>query len=268
VVVNCAALPVNLIESELFGHEKGAFTGADRRRIGRFELADGGTLLLDEIGELPLEVQPKLLRVLQEGEVERVGGTQTTRFDVRVIAATNRNIRAEMADGRFREDLYYRVAVFSLTVPPLRERLDDIPVLVQHFVRLLTERRGIKIDQVPVEVMRRLQAYSWPGNVRELKNVLERAVLVSGGGVLRLAEPLRDSQPGNGHPEEERPSTRVGMTLAEVERQHIVETLEACGKISGPGGASEALGLPDSTLRYRMKKLGIPLGRQTRPETD
>ena len=154
-----------------------------------------------------------------------------------------------------------------MTVPPVRERLDDIPVLVQHFVRLLSERRGIKIDQVPAEVMRRLQAYAWPGNVRELKNVLERAVLVSGGGVLRLAEPLRNSQPGNGQPEEKRPPTRVGMTLAQVERQHIVETLEACGKISGPGGASEALGLADSTLRYSMKKLGIVMGRRARSET-
>jgi DNA-binding NtrC family response regulator len=173
-----------------------------------------------------------------------------------------------MEAGRFREDLYYRIAVMHLTVPPLRERLDDIPVLVQHLVRLLTERRGITIDQVPVEVMRRLQAYAWPGNVRELKNVLERAVLVSGGGVLRLAEPLRNVQPGQGQPEEQPSSVRVGMTLAEVERQHIVETLEACGKISGPGGASEALGLADSTLRYRMKKLGIPIGRRTRPETE
>ena len=243
-------------------------SGALADKKGLFEAASGGSIFFDEIGNIPLDTQGKLLRVIQEKEFMRLGGVETLKADVRIIAATNARIEESVQEGIFREDLYYRIAVMQLTVPPLRERLDDIPVLVQHFGRLLAERRGINIDQVPGEVMSRLQAYSWPGNVRELKNVLERAVLVSGGGVLRLAEPLTNDQQGNVQPTEDRPSTRVGMTLAEVERQHIVETLEACGKISGPGGASEALGLADSTLRYRMKKLGIPLSRQARPETD
>ncbi|MBT8248541.1 MAG: sigma 54-interacting transcriptional regulator, partial [Acidimicrobiia bacterium] len=172
VVVNCAALPPNLIESELFGHEKGAFTGADRQRRGRFELAHGGTLFLDEIGELALEMQPKLLRVLQEGQLERVGGTQTITVDVRVIAATNRDLRADMEAGRFREDLFYRIAVYPITVPPLRDRREDIPSLVEHFSQHFAQRRGRTISEIPTEVMRRFEAYEWPGNVRELQNVI------------------------------------------------------------------------------------------------
>ncbi len=254
VVVNCAALPPNLIESELFGHERGAFTGADRQRRGRFELAHGGTIFLDEVGELPLEMQPKLLRVLQEGEIERVGGNQTISVDVRVIAATNRDLRADMEAGRFREDLFYRVAVYPITVPPLRDRREDIPALVQHFSRHFAQRRGKAISEIPTEVMRRLEAYHWPGNVRELQNVIERAVLTSPGGVLKLAEPLRN---GPGKPTAtpiEAENARGLATLDELERAHIERVLaSAGGKISGPGGAAEILGLHANTLRYRMK---------------
>jgi PAS domain S-box-containing protein len=249
VVVNCAALPPNLIESELFGHERGAFTGAERQRRGRFELAHGGTLFLDEIGELPLELQPKLLRALQEGEMERVGGSETMAVDVRVIAASNRDLNAEMEAGRFREDLFYRVAVYPITVPPLRDRREDIPLLVQHFARHFAQRRGLRIDEIPAKVMRRLQTYDWPGNVRELQNVIERAVLTSSGGVLRLAEPLKSEANGRAD---------------EVERRYIVRVLEATGgQVSGAGGAAEILGLHANTLRYRMKKLGIAVGKRT-----
>jgi PAS domain S-box-containing protein len=263
VVVNCAALPPNLIESELFGHEKGAFTGAERQRRGRFELAHGGTLFLDEIGELPLEMQPELLRVLQDGRMERVGGTETITVDVRVIAATNRDLMADMEAGRFREDLFYRIAVYPITVPALGDRREDIPLLVQHFTRHFAQRRGLRIDEIPAEVMRRLQAYDWPGNVRELQNVIERAVLTSTDGVLRLAEPLKSASNG-------KVATRgagldiPGLTLDEVERRYIVQVLETTrGQISGAGGAAEILGLHANTLRYRMKKLGIKVGRKT-----
>ena len=263
VVVNCAALPPNLIESELFGHERGAFTGAERQRRGRFELAHGGTLFLDEVGELPLEMQPKLLRVLQEGETERVGGTQTIPVDVRVIAATNRDLNADVEGGRFREDLFYRVAVYPITVPPLRDRREDIPLLVQHFVQHFAQRRGVRVDEVPAEVMRLLQAYHWPGNVRELQNVVERAVLTSSDRVLHLAEPLKieaDEKVANREDQLEAPN----LTLDEVERRYIVRVLEAVeGQVSGAGGAAEILGLHANTLRYRMKKLGITVGRKT-----
>ncbi len=263
VVVNCAALPPNLIESELFGHERGAFTGAERQRRGRFELAHGGTLFLDEIGELPLELQPKLLRVLQEGEIERVGGTDTIAVDVRLIAATNRDLTAEMEAGRFREDLFYRVAVYPITVPPLCDRRDDIPVLVQHFVRHFAQRRGLRIDEIPAEVMRRLQTYDWPGNIRELQNVIERAVLTTTGSVLHLAEPLK-SDPNGKAASRDTVSEISGLTLDEVERRYIVQVLETTqGQISGAGGAAEILGLHANTLRYRMKKLGIKVGRKT-----
>jgi transcriptional regulator with GAF, ATPase, and Fis domain len=263
VVVNCAALPPTLIESELFGHERGAFTGADRQRRGRIELAHWGTLFLDEIGELPLEMQPKLLRVLQEGEFERVGGNMTMAVDVRLIAATNRDLAAETEAGRFREDLYYRVAVYPLTVPPLRLRTDDIPLLVQHFVQHFSERRGVRIDQVPAEVMRRLQGYDWPGNVRELQNVIERAVLTSQGPVLQLAETLANQNPTK---KTQQPAVagKPDLTLDEVERRYIVQVLEATeGQVSGRDGAAEILGLHANTLRYRMKKLGIAVGKKT-----
>ena len=261
VVVNCAALPPNLFESELFGHEKGAFTSADRQRRGRFELAHGGTIFLDEIGELPLEMQPKLLRVLQEGEMERVGGTQTIPVDVRLIAATNRELIVDMEAGRFREDLFYRVAVYPITVPPLRDRREDIPPLVRHFVQHYAQRRGKRIDEVPAELMRRLQAYDWPGNVREMQNVIERAVLTSTDDVLKLAEPLQNAAIDSAAAGE----TDFGeglLSLDEVERRYIVRVLASTrGKISGSGGAAEVLGLHANTLRYRMKKLGIPVGR-------
>jgi PAS domain S-box-containing protein len=262
VVVNCAALPPGLIESELFGHEKGAFTGADRQRRGRFELAHRGTIFLDEVGEVPLEMQPKLLRVLQEGEIERVGGSQTIPVDVRVIAATNRELKADIVAGGFREDLFYRISVFPITVPPLRDRRDDIPSLVQHFTRHFARRRGRDISEIPAEVMRRLESYQWPGNVRELQNVIERAVLTSTGGVLKLAEPLLNDfgKPVSPDP----PEMDEGlMTLADLERRHIERVLASTrGKISGPGGAAEVLGLHANTLRYRMKKLGISAGRR------
>ena len=261
VVVNCAAMPPNLIESELFGHERGAFTGAERQRRGRFELAHAGTLFLDEVGELPLELQPKLLRVLQEGEMERVGGSETIPVDVRVIAASNRDLNAEMEGGRFREDLFYRIAVYPITVPPLRDRRDDIPLLVQHFAQHFAHRRGRRIDEVPAEVMRRLQTYDWPGNVRELQNVIERAVLTSSGGILRLAEALKSEPDGK-----EATSELDGphLTLDEVERRYIVRVLETTGgQVSGAGGAAEILGLHANTLRYRMKKLGIAVSKTT-----
>ncbi len=265
VVVNCAALPPNLIESELFGHEKGSFTGALQQRKGRFELANGGTLFLDEIGELPVEVQPKLLRVLQEGEMERVGGTQTISVDVRVIAATNRDLRQDMESGRFREDLFYRVAVYPITVPPLRDRRDDIALLVQHFVQHFSQRRGKRVEEVPAELMRRLQAYDWPGNVRELQNVIERAVLTSTDGVLKLTGPLETNGLEPGAAANISPAETTDLTLEEVERRHIVDVLERSGgKISGAGGAAEILGLHANTLRYRMKKLGVSVRRQTR----
>ncbi len=263
VAVNCAALQPNLVESELFGHERGAFTGAERRREGRFELADGGTLLLDEVGELPAEVQPKLLRVLQDGEFERVGGSVTVRVNVRVIAATNRDLRQDVEDGRFREDLYYRLEVYPITIPPLRDRREDIAPLMQHFVRQIAGRRGVRVDEVPAELMRRLEAYDWPGNVRELQNVVERAVLVSTGGVLRLAEPLAET-PANDLTPPRTPGA-TWQTLEEVERNYISEVLGACGgRIAGAGGAADVLGLHPNTLRSRMKKLGVAASRTTR----
>ena len=263
VVVNCAALPPNLIESELFGHERGAFTGAERQRRGRFELAHGGTLFLDEVGELPLDMQPKLLRVLQEGETERVGGTETIAVDVRVIAATNRDLNVDMEAGRFREDLFYRIAVYPITVPPLCDRREDIPLLVQHFVQHFAKRLGVRIDEVPAEVMRLLQAYHWPGNVRELQNVIERAVLTSTDRVMRLAEPLKTVADAKA-PTHENELEVPGLTLDEVERRYIVRVLQTTeGQVSGAGGAAEILGLHANTLRYRMKKLGITVGRKT-----
>jgi transcriptional regulator with GAF, ATPase, and Fis domain len=250
VKVNCAALPANLIESELFGHEKGAFTGAIARKIGRFELANGGTIFLDEIGELPPELQAKLLRVLQEGEFERVGGTQTLKVDTRVIAATHRDLKEEIAHGRFREDLYYRLHVFPITIPPLRERKEDIPLLINHFVKKYATRTGKKIETVSQHVIEILQAYDWPGNVRELENVIERAVIVSQGKQLKLDDWLPHT---NAKPDE--PDV---LTLEDVERNHIRKVLEQTGwRISGDRGAAKILNVNASTLRSRMEKLGI-----------
>lgn len=252
VTVNCAALPVNLIESELFGHEKGAFTGALAKKIGRFELADGGTIFLDEIGELPLELQVKFLRVLQEQEIERLGGSETKRIDTRVIAATNRDLKQAATNGEFREDLYYRLNVFPVELPPLRQRTDDIPLLVRAFTSKIANQQNKVIDAIPDSVMEALQSYAWPGNIRELHNVVERAVILARDHVLRLHEPL-DREMAQSTP---RMQTR--STLEEVERQHIVHTLKGVDwKVSGDGGAAEILGLNPSTLRARMRKLGI-----------
>jgi formate hydrogenlyase transcriptional activator len=251
VKVNCAALPATLIESELFGHERGAFTGATARRIGRFELAHEGTIFLDEIGELPLELQVKLLRVLQDGEFERVGGSRTVQVDVRVIAATNRDLEQAIDAGTFREDLYYRLHVFPLTLPPLRERLDDLPGLVHHFVHKFAVKYRKPIATIPQAVLDAWHAHPWPGNIRELEHVVERAVILAHGSALPLDDFLtarRDAATLTGAPQ----------TLAAVERLHIVRVLQAVDwTIEGPRGAAVRLGLHPSTLRSRMRQLGI-----------
>jgi transcriptional regulator with GAF, ATPase, and Fis domain len=271
IKVNCAALPAGLVESELFGHEKGAFSGAIARRQGRFELADGGTIFLDEIGELPAEAQVKLLRVLQEREFDRVGGAAPIRVDVRVIAATNRDLLQEVRDKRFREDLYYRLNVFPVRLPPLRERRDDIPLLVHFLLNKFAPRVGKRLDGVGRETMRRLLEYPWPGNVRELENVLERAVILATGPTLEVAPDLLPTPAaalaaGGPDPEEDRviavtrqTSGRPQPTLEAVERDYILTVLRQTNwVITGPRGAAKALGLNPSTLRSRIKKLGIP----------
>ena len=252
VMVNCAALPENLIEAELFGYEKGAFTGAVKSRKGRFELADGGTLFLDEVGELPLGLQSKLLRTLQEKEVERLGSESSRKIDVRIIAATNRKLMEEVDQGRFRDDLFYRLNVYQITLPPLRQRHGDIPLLAHRFIRRFAERQGKRIDNVPQSVMDQLSAYQWPGNVRELQNVLERAVITTSGNTLRLAELLNN-------PAEKLDRRRQSSgTLQDVEKEYIQRTLMyANWRIEGENGASSILGMPPSTLRARMRKLGI-----------
>ncbi|MBI9086613.1 MAG: sigma 54-interacting transcriptional regulator [Desulfobacterales bacterium] len=249
VKMNCAALPSSLIESELFGHEKGAFTGAQSRRLGRFEVADGTTLFLDEIGELPLELQPKLLQVIQNGEFERLGSSITTKTDVRIIAATNRNLEDEVRAGRFREDLWYRLNVFPVTMPPLRDRMDDMPLLVRFHIDKISKRLGKSVKTVPVSVMDSLQKYHWPGNIRELENVLERAVISSSGPKLRLVDELKKPR---------KDLIRADRTLADVEREYILRVLEQRNwKVSGKNSAAEILGIDRSTLRARMKKLNI-----------
>lgn len=250
VKVNCAALPANLIESEFFGHEKGAFTGAIQRKIGRFELADKGTIFLDEIGEMPLELQSKLLRVLQEGEFERLGGTQTIKVNVRVIAATNRDLPGSISEGAFREDLYYRLNVFPIESLPLRERLEDIPVLVNHFTKKFGHRLGKRINKVPEKVIKTLQGYDWPGNIRELENLIERAMIVSQGSSLVIGPWL----PKSGQTKK----AKNIETLADNEREHIRGVLEITqGKIRGADGAAVLLDINPTTLEARMKKLGI-----------
>jgi transcriptional regulator with GAF, ATPase, and Fis domain len=250
VVVNCAALPATLIESELFGRERGAFTGAHASQIGRFELANHGTIFLDEIGELPLELQPRLLRVVQEGQLERLGSPHTVDIDTRMIAATNRDLTQEVREGRFRRDLYYRLNVFPITLPALRERRDDIAPLVRHVVGRLTASLRKRIDTIPPDVMHALEAYDWPGNVRELENVLERAIILSPGATLSLGDSwLPYVEP-----------VMVGgrLTLEEIERRHIVQILTSTRwRIEGAGGAAQVLGLKPSTLRSRMVKLSI-----------
>lgn len=257
VKINCAALPQGLAESELFGHERGAFTGAQNRRRGRFEVAHGATLFLDEIGELSPEIQAKLLRVLQNGELQRVGGDETLTVDVRVLAATNRDLEAEVRAGRFREDLWYRLNVFHITVPPLALRREDIPTLTQAFVRRSCTRLGRPELDIPNAALQALQAYDWPGNVRELQNVIEHAVIISEGSTLRLDPRFQASSPAAPAPE----GPRTLATLEEMERQHIQAALGlAKGKVSGGGGAAEILGLKPTTLRSRMEKLGIAKG--------
>ena len=257
VRVNCAALPPTLVESELFGHEKGAFTGAVGMRQGRFELADGGTIFLDEIGDLPQEIQVKFLRVLQEGEFERVGSSRSKRVDVRVIAATHHNLEAAVADGRFRADLYYRLSVYPIHLPSLQERVDDIPRLVWFFIHRHQRDLGRQITKVPQSVMDALQGYAWPGNVRELENVVERAMIASTGNTLQLDAPLALSPRNRGQGE-------APDNLDAVQRAHIESVLERCGwRINGAGNTAERLGIHPNTLRFRMKKLGVtcPDGR-------
>jgi transcriptional regulator with GAF, ATPase, and Fis domain len=252
VIVNCAALPASLIESELFGRERGAFTGAHATQVGRFELANRGTLFLDEVGELPLELQPKLLRVLQSGELERLGSPRTIDVDVRLIAATNRDLVEEVRQGRFRRDLFYRLNVFPITVPSLRDRRQDIPLLVRHLVERHGRALRKPIDAVPHSVVETLEAYDWPGNVRELENVIQRAIIQSRGGTLELRDAWMPEAMSSGG----------GTTLVEVERRHIIHILEACRwRIEGQSGAAQLLALKSSTLRSRMLKLGI-----TRPK--
>jgi formate hydrogenlyase transcriptional activator len=266
VKLNCAAIPTGLLESELFGHEKGAFTGAVERRLGRFELADGGTLFLDEVGDIPQELQPKLLRVLQEQEFERLGSGKTIKVNVRLVAATHRNLAKMVADGKFRSDLYYRLHVFPVHLPPLRERREDIPELVRHFVALFARRFGKKIDAIPAEALEALERYPWPGNIRELEHLIERAVILTPGGELRVpladlvAVPLPDLPPSL-------PAQPTHPTLKESERELIRRTLDECDwVVGGPSGAAARLGLKRTTLLSRMKTLG--LSRPDRPSVE
>lgn len=253
VKINCAALPASLIESELFGHEKGAFTGAVDRRAGKFELANEGTLFLDEIGEMPLEMQVKLLRVLQEKEIERVGGNTAITVDVRIIAATNRNLEKEVAEGRFRLDLYYRLNVFPIRLPSLRERKDDIPILANHFIRLCNQKSGKEVGQLSENALKNLLSYSWPGNIRELENLIERSVLLTKGTTIDEL-PL----PRNVLPDSIAENVWQERTIEENERAHIIAALNKCnGRIRGENGAAEILGVPPTTLASKMQKLGI-----------
>jgi transcriptional regulator with GAF, ATPase, and Fis domain len=247
VRVNCTAIPTALIESELFGREKGAYTGALARQIGRFEMADHSTILLDEISELPLESQAKLLRVLQEKEIQRLGSPKLIKVDVRVIAATNRDLVKAVAEGRFREDLYYRLNVFPITVPPLRERCEDIPLLVCAFMEEFSKAMGQSVETIAQSSLQALQQYPWPGNVRELRNVIERAMILASGSTLKIDVPGAAA-----------PVSRGLTTLAEAEREHIQQVLESTGgRIRGAGGAAEILGLKPTTLESRMTKLGL-----------
>jgi DNA-binding NtrC family response regulator len=254
VKVNCAALPATLIESELFGHERGSFTGATERKIGKFEKADKGTIFLDEIGEMPLELQVKLLRVLQEKEIERIGSQSSTRVDVRIIAATNRNLEKEVAEGRFRLDLYYRLNVFPILLPALRERKEDIPLLAAHFINYFNRKAGKKVTGLSDKVAKNMTAYNWPGNIRELEHVIERSILLAKGTLIEdivlAAIPAKHTEAGN-------EETRI-KTMHEIERDHIISVLRKCnGRIWGPGAAAELLNMPPTTLKSRMIRLGI-----------
>jgi formate hydrogenlyase transcriptional activator len=259
VTLNCAAIPSGLLESELFGHERGAFTGAINTAIGRFQMAHQGTLFLDEIGDLPLELQPKLLRVLQEQEFERLGSTRTIRVDVRIVAATNRDLSKMVEERQFRADLFYRLHVFPITLPPLRERVDDIPHLVWHFVHKFADRMNRRIDMVPEAVMETLKQYSWPGNIRELQNFIERAVILSTGSV--LSPPLGDLKRAGAPASASASASASPITLADAERAHILEVLRSVDwVVGGRRGAAVRLGLPRTTLLHRMQKLGIAPG--------
>ncbi len=252
VKLNCAAIPTGLLESELFGHERGAFTGAITQKIGRVEVADQGSLFLDEIGDIALELQPKLLRVLQEREFERLGSTRTKKVDVRIVAATHRDLEGMILKGEFRSDLYYRLNVFPISIPPLRERPEDIPLLVEHFVQEAARKLNKTIDGIPSDTMAALTDYQWPGNIRELENVIERAVILSRGSILRVPHRDLQSRVTTGH------SSEKLETLADVEREHIRAVLKQTRWVlSGPSGAAARLGMNRSTLHFRMKKLGI-----------
>jgi transcriptional regulator with GAF, ATPase, and Fis domain len=271
IKVNCAALPASLIETELLGHEKGAFTGAIAAHPGRFELADGGTLFLDEIGDLAVELQSKLLRVLQDGEVQRLGSTRTRKVDVRLVAATNQDLDRAMAEGRFRRDLFYRLSVFPIRVPPLRERRDDIPLIAWSFLERRQKDMGRRIEEIPRDVMDALAAYDWPGNVRELENVLERALILSPGQVLRLDDPLRATGAAPADPAASASPPVAGPpaggasgqqpadeSFDRVAREHVRAVLDRCAwRINGPRGAAEVLAMHPNTLRSRMRKLGL-----------
>lgn len=256
VKLNCAAIPFDLLESELFGHEKGAFTGAIAQKIGRFETADKGTLFLDEVGDIPPALQPKLLRVLQEQEFERLGSTRTHQVDVRLVAATNRDLAGMVKRNEFRSDLYYRLNVFPIPLPPLRARREDIPALVEHFVEIYARRMGKQIDGIPLETMDELTSYAWPGNIRELQNFIERSVILSSGSALRPPlSSLKAAAAADSHD---------AVTLEEAEREHIRKTLEQTRwVVAGPNGAAARLGIKRSTLYFRMQRLGI-----SRPNKD
>jgi formate hydrogenlyase transcriptional activator len=257
IKLNCAAIPLDLLESELFGHEKGAFTGAIAQKIGRFEMADKGTLFLDEVGDIPPALQPKLLRVLQEQEFERLGSGRTHKVDVRLVAATNRNLAKMIARGQFRGDLYYRLNVFPILLPSLRERREDIPALITHFVKIFSRRMGKQVDTIPPETMAAFQWYPWPGNIRELQNLVERAVILSRDGI--LLNPLHKKQTELMIPSLHRNRTfQSSTTLQDSDRAMIVETLEQAGWIvGGPRGAAAKLGLKRTTLLAKMRRLGI-----------
>jgi transcriptional regulator with GAF, ATPase, and Fis domain len=254
VKVNCAALPPNLIESELFGHERGSFTGATEQRLGKFELANNSTLFLDEIGEMPLDLQVKLLRVLQEKEIERVGGRKTIKVDVRIVAATNRNLEKEVAEGRFRSDLYYRLNIFPISLPPLRDRKEDIPLLATYFIQRFAKKAGRNITTFSNRALQDMIHYSWPGNIRELEHLIERSVLLSSGDTIRQIHlpSIKPVVQTTGSEE------LVLKSIDENERDHILRILRYCGgKLSGDGGAAQILGVPPGTLYSKFKRLGI-----------
>ncbi len=257
VKINCATLPATLIESELFGHEKGSFTNAHEKRIGKFEQADGGTIFLDEIGEMPLDLQVKMLRVLQEKEIERIGGRAPIKIDVRIVAATNRNLEKEVAEGKFRLDLYYRLNVFPIIIPPLRERKEDIPMLTTHFINLYSKKAGKKIAGISEKAARNLAAYNWPGNIRELEHLIERNVLLAKGNIIDdISLPAFHRTDATVRSEE-----TMTKSISDNEREYILSVLKKTkGKIYGADGAAELLNIPPTTLSSKMKKLGIKRG--------